>query len=817
MRLFKYCTLFCIAIITITLSCKFSYAQLTPKQPEANTGSNAKFDSLLNLYGTNYRSPVLYVHFDKNVYSNNETIWFTGYLLNGANGLKYNTLSLVLVKDDDRSVLMDDRFVITNGFCFGNTTIPDSVNAGAYTLIAYGNRVKGNMPAVVFTQQITIKTGSQPTFNASLNPLDTSATFANQKVMLLVNFTDQKSAPVSVPVKYYVGDARKPVTTGAVKTANGQYIFNIPSSLLNVTNNKLHVQVKYKTEVQDLSMTLPVVSQSPQVLFFPEGGNMVSGIVNTIGWEVKSADGKPLFANAVLYADKQVLDTIHNNGSGLGRFSFIPQNNKKYYVKLIGQNKPETYNLPAVVNSPSLTVSKAVVNDTLIVDVHNNDPQRKLYLVGHNYKQTFFESVIENRAGQRMKIILKDVPRGLLQLTLVDSLGRPYAERLVFAHYRNNAALEITTDNATYTTRKKVKLRIKLSGAADNAAVSVAVVQGNRIEMRNKNDIESYIHLRQKMGDLPLKENYFSNTSFDKRDLEDLLLIKGWSRYKWTDVLKSTKNDLAGNESELKLSGKVTKVIGKFKPPVMLITFNPGAMYETDVNGNFALPDSSIVTEPNKTIGIMVANGDVAYYKINIVNPYDSVNKALALKTNPIIAYTVAMQNSSDLSIPGTERAIQLKEVTIRDKKVDEVFYPKFGGLGANECGDYVCQYNILNCPNHRFGSGNTQPIVGMSYQGRVYQGCQIMNAKNKQAGLKFKGIYAAQEFYPSDYSEINPSQPEYLSTIYWKNQLLLKKGEVQEFSFYTGDITGPFKVVVQGITEDDVIYGEAIFNVKKQ
>ncbi|WP_157799214.1 hypothetical protein [Mucilaginibacter auburnensis] len=775
------------------------------------------FDSLLNLYGSKYRSPVLYVHFDKNVYSNNETIWFTGYLLNGADGLSYNTLSLVLVKDDNRSILMDDRFVINNGFCFGNTTIPDSVNAGAYTLIAYGNRISGDVPDAVFTQQITVKTGNQPTFNASLNPLDTSATLANQKVMLLVNFMDQKSAPVSVPVKFFVGDARKPVTTGAVKTANGQYIFNIPSSLLNMANNKLHVQVKYKAEVQDLSMVLPVASQPAQVLFFPEGGNLVNGIVNTIGWEVKSAEGKPLFANVVLYADKQVLDTVHNNGSGLGRFAFIPQKNKQYYLKLLGSNNNEVFNLPAIVNSPSLTVNKAVVNDTLIVDVHNNDPQRKLYLIGHNYSQTFFESVVENRVGQRMKIILKDVPRGLLQLTLVDSLGRPYADRLIFAHYNNTSRLEITTDNATYAARKKVKLNIKLTGLADNAAVSVAVVQANRVEMRNKNDIETYIHLRQKIGELPLKENYFSNTFFDKRDLEDLLLIKGWSRYKWTDVLKAEQNTLVSKETELKLSGKVTRLIGKFKPPVMLITLNPGAMYETDINGNFALPDSNILTEPNKTIGIMVANGDVADYKIDIVNPYDTVNKVLALNMSPVTIYTSAQQNSSDLSIPGTERAIQLKEVVIKDKKVDDVFYPKFGGIGANECGDYVCQYNILNCPNHRFASGNTPPIVGMSYQGRVYQGCQIMKVANKQTGLKFKGIYAAQEFYPSDYSEINPSQPEYLSTIYWKNQLLLKKGEVQEVSFYTGDITGPFKVIVQGITADDVIYGEAVFNVKKQ
>jgi hypothetical protein len=87
---------------------------------------------------------------------------------------------------------------------------------------------------------------------------------------------------------------------------------------------------------------------------------------------------------------------------------------------------------------------------------------------------------------------------------------------------------------------------------------------------------------------------------------------------------------------------------------------------------------------------------------------------------------------------------------------------------------------------------------------------------KPKPNSIQFKGIYTAQEFYPADYSEVSPSQPEYISTMYWKNQLLLKKGETQEVSFYTSDITGAYKVIVQGITDNDVIYGETSFRVTK-
>jgi hypothetical protein len=95
-----------------------------------------------------------------------------------------------------------------------------------------------------------------------------------------------------------------------------------------------------------------------------------------------------------------------------------------------------------------------------------------------------------------------------------------------------------------------------------------------------------------------------------------------------------------------------------------------------------------------------------------------------------------------------------------------------------------------------------------------TYMGC--IEEEKRPSALSFKGIYGAQEFYPSDYSEINPSQPEYISTLYWKSQLMLKKGETQEVSFYTSDITGSFKAIIQGITNNDVIYGETSFKVSK-
>ena len=361
-----------------------------------------------------------------------------------------------------------------------------------------------------------------------------------------------------------------------------------------------------------------------------------------------------------------------------------------------------------------------------------------------------------------------------------------------------------------------MKLSIKLNGKATNAAVSVAVVQANRIEIKNKNDIENYTYLTSELGDIPVKENYLSNEDLDKRDLENVLLIKGWSRYKWTDVLKVRAEDTLQYLNELAFTGRVTRLAGKFKQPVSLVTFGPANMYETDINGNFVVGDGGIITEPGKKISMMVASDNPSDFNIQLISPYDSLNKQMANLIEPVVYPANAQESSARLQLPGNERSIRLKEVVIKDKKINNSFYgSSYGGVGANACGDYVCMYNILNCPNHRNAAGNTPPVPGQLYQGRVYTSCQTEQTGRKSA-VTFKGIYAAQEFYPSDYSEVNPSQPEYISTLYWKHQLMLQKGKAQEVSFYTSDITGPFKVIVQGITDSDVIYGETKFSVTK-
>jgi hypothetical protein len=777
--------------------------------------TTVKADSIadkLSLYGFKNQRPLLFIHFDKNIYTNNENVWFTGYFLNSVNRPAHKTLSVFLIKDDERVVVLEGKFIISDGLVFGNLLIPDSVASGNYNFLAYTNHQLNGESDVLFKQPITIKNTDQPNYTASLNPLDTSATASRQKLMLLVNFMEAAKKPKLMKAKYYVGNSEHPILKGEIVIENGLFKFDIPSNLLSYGNNRLHVQLSYLKEKKDISIDLPAPVKPAIVRFYPEGGNLVGGVSNTIGWEVKSFGGNVMAANAVLYQGNNVIDKISTNSYGLGRFMLTPKLGANYYVKLTGVNKIDTlYKLPSVIGDvPSLNIGKAVVDNMLIVDLRGRD-QQKLNLIIHNYKNLFLDtSITISGKNKRIRIQLDSLPKGLCQITLTDNLRRPFAERLFFAHHDRKVNLQISTNTNNYNTRQKVTLKLKLAPGqvSDSGLVSIACVQENRLEIKKKSDIESYAYLKFNMGDLPVKESYLGTAAPDKQFLEDILLLRGWRRYTWIDVMNTTEADTAFTRSNLMFSGTLTKYNKPINKAQRVINyykyFRP--IY-TDSTGHFVLTDRDMIIMPARKLYFIVDKDPKFDFEVHITDPYIAANKKIVDQLQITDLNVPQQQNTQMMQLPGFENSIQLKEVKIRAKINYTIF-------GANSCGDYVCRYNIFNCRNHVNEPDNFAPIVGKIYinSSGPYKGCD----GTLDGRIYKKGIYAAQEFYPSDYSKISPSQPDYVSTLYWKFLAKVTSNKEAEFSFYTSDIGGRFKIVVQGRTAKDMIYGEQSFNVVK-
>jgi hypothetical protein len=807
----------------VTFCCLFVYFLFTT---QVLCAQNASLDSLtykIGLYGKKNSSSILFTHFDKTVYVNNENVWFTAYLLNYNKQINNpSILSVLLVNDNNKLQVLEQKFVMANGLAFGNVFIPDSIPPGDYSFILYTNVLKGGKPNDVFTQPITIKATSKPAFAASLNLIDTAKDVSGiRKVMLTATTKDGK--PIAgAEIAYYLGSYQHPVTSGKVTTdKNGQYIFSILDSQIIASENVLEANIKYNNEARNIRLTLPATENKFTIKFYPEGGNLVHGTQSMIGWEAKNVYGAPLKVTGVLYKDKCAVDTIHTDDYGMGRFKLIPLLGSNYEVRLIGLARYTAYYLPKILTKgPVIDITNAIANDTLKIRLVSKYPE-KLFLMVHNYRQIYFTIPVEVGAkGKTVFVILKDVPKGLNTITILDSLQQPYVERIFFAHYDQRIPINISTNSSIYKTRQKVKLKLKLD-AKDTlkGMVSVACIQSNRVEIKKMNDIESYAYLKHELENMPISEKYMRYGPDDKDYLENVLLIKGWRRYKWKEMMKISAKDTLKQINNLEYKGAVYWYERELKKSakLFLMADSTNIIITTGKTGEFKLNTNDIITNSDKKVYLLL-NGNNKGYSVKIIDPFIPTSSLLLndFQKEELNNFSFGEFKSDSLFLAGFAHTINLKGVTIKAVKDDSFNNSyRFADL-KNACGDYICRYNFLNCQVHPHEIDNRPPIVGETYHKQyggdvVYQGCAVVPNSN----AIIKGINYSKEFYGEDYSQITLSQPEYLSTIYWKHACFVNSKKETELSFYTSDITGPFKIIVQGITSNDVIYGEKEFNVE--
>ncbi len=778
-------------------------------------------------YKTRKQQQTLYVHFDKNVYASNENVWFTGYLLWNDSLGRQETMAVSLLRNEDSAVLAEGKFILANGLSMGNLKLPDSLQPGNYSLVAYTNSLVDGEPVARFVQPVTIKTATPSFFTATLkmgNPVPESKD--SMTIVLKASAKDIYTLISNAPVDYSVGAGANRLH-GQLKTnVYGELSFKLPLNRLHATDGKLRVKLSYKNETKQLQLQLPLRPQRPEVKFFPEGGNLAASAPNRVGWEVKDSYGEPMMVSGMLYKDGLVEDTIQTNAYGFGTFRIFPAAASRYEIKLVRGGQPDTagYLLPpATTNGLSINITTALCDDTLRAEIYSNTGSRFQCMV-HNYRDAYADFSVHTTAGitRVVKIALDELPKGIAALTILDTLGRPLAERLFFAHYNQRTVAEITSDSSEYHTRQKVKLDIRLrdqSGKPVTGLVSVACVQDNRVDPRKSTDIETYTYLNDAITKLPYKKTPLGAGPDNRAYLEEVLLIKGWRRYTWSDLMQSKAEDAEPVYEHLVLKGEVFKKNGKKSNTPVMLTYlgegSPGTV-TAGTDGGFAFTDEQLLLLPEKKIMLFVSSKNAEDYAIRLHDPYKAVTRKVFEKWSPEMPADRAVErNSETLVLKAGEMAPTLATVTVSANKTDDAIW---GSRGVNACGDYVCQYGILNCQNHIYG---TIPVKGKTYRtprmgAVIYQGCAEENKEKQEHILFLKGIYAAQEFYNTDYSKINATEEMFLSTIYWNHSLVVDATQKSELWFYTSDIPGKFRVVVQGVTGEDVLFGEYQFNVIK-
>ncbi|HET6256981.1 MAG TPA: hypothetical protein VFE32_23115 [Puia sp.] len=450
----------------------------------------------------------LFVHIDRAFYIAGETIWFRLYDIDGYSNRPQalSGIAYIEVLDRDQRPILQTKVEMKNGSGDGALSIPLSISSGKFLFRAYTSWMKNFSPDFYYMQPLTI-----------LNTL---------------NDPGADSAGPSHP----------------------------PDSL--------HFQ----------SATMPAPADTPTagIRLFPEGGNLVNGLTSVIAVETADHQGKGVPCDgAIIDKNKDTLARFHTALSGIGRFSFTPAAGDTYYViteidhAIVTRPLPARYDQGYVMHVDETSNTGATAGNRIHISVHAAGPVASpaVYLLVHTHGQLKAIQLNFLANGQTNFYLDKDsLGDGVSHLTVFNSDRMPVCERLYFKQPKQQLHIGIATTSSTdpssatvtplssvavnasptFPTRSRITVDLSATGNSGNpltADLSMSVFRLDSLQSIPSGNILAWLLLGSDLKgtiDLPQEQDWASNP-ITAQSLDDLMLTRGWSRFRWEDILTSRK------------------------------------------------------------------------------------------------------------------------------------------------------------------------------------------------------------------------------------------------------------------------------------
>ncbi|HNP23616.1 MAG TPA: hypothetical protein PKM63_06205 [Panacibacter sp.] len=292
----------------------------------------------------------------------------------------------------------------------------------------------------------------------------------------------------------------------------------------------------------------PTVNSS-YVQFFPEGGNLVEGIMSKVAFKVVDRFGEPVDCKgSVMDKENKVVASFQSLRSGMGNFMFKPLKGDLYtaVVKLadttITCKLPTAYTHGVVMQLEN--INEAQLQLTVTSNMEAGNEVVFMLAQSRNLVKDFQQKNFSN--GTCIFMVDKSkLADGVSQLTIFNASRQPICERLFFKNpqLKLNIVTKIGQDN--YQARKPVTISLELPNVANmpqRANMSMSVFMLDSLQGADYNDIQNYLYLSSELrGNINQPGFYFSNDKEAVDAADNLMLTQGWRRFKWENVLQNKK------------------------------------------------------------------------------------------------------------------------------------------------------------------------------------------------------------------------------------------------------------------------------------
>ena len=798
-----------------------------------------KIDSLAK------KSPIelIYLQTNKEIYESGEDLWFKAYILNRQSFIPSalcKTLYLQLINEMTGKAELSDKYEIQNGFADGHVFLQDNLPEGDYILAAYtGNSFYNDSTAQDAVCRIKVIKDVNPHISVTH---DFNKLYYRPNDSIKVTFgvlTDYGEIPPYSEIQAELKRDEKRMGQAKVATdAKGMATMVFPPQNSG-EGLRIDLKVKYSVKEESLSIPVPNLKGSPiQFEVFPEGGNLVSGLASRLAFKAVSVTGDPLDVEGTLFEDDNPVMEFKSAHAGMGSLMFTPNAEKKYRIRLSKPKTDSVFLLPKVYPEGIMLYLGKRSDKFLELNVAQS-PQlgkKTVYLRGQLRGVVYYmaSGVLNN--ALKFKFPLSEFPnQGIAEFTLFDETLNPVAVRLVYVNPDKKLFIETTLSKEKFETRDKASLKISVkdeNGKPVIANLGVSVFDKIYHDQQNPKNILSYYMLTSQLkGKVYDPGFYFDTINKSRYDLLDMLLMtQGWSRYVWSeDNLKASpvSKQLITDET----SGKVypTKDTIEAKQIKMFVKAFNSEMKDyseimlADPTGRFNISTAQLSEGRGGYVYIMPFGGMEFEPKIRITDPFQTINETRAKKTidYPISRPPPVKKKEELFTFTGIHNAIKLPEVVVKGRG-STVFRDKYLGYLDSIAGyvDYVCVFNILNCPRHPESS--IRPIVGHTYWGLIWdpvtQESSIkidvyhyptedeLIAMNKLG--RVKGYCPRREFYQPNYDKVSDENliSDYRNTLLWAPSVITdEKGEAT-LNFFCSDINYGFVGRVEGVSGEGLL-----------
>ncbi|MDR2209267.1 MAG: hypothetical protein LBE22_09900 [Azoarcus sp.] len=358
------------------------------------------------------------------------------------------------------------------------------------------------------------------------------------------------------------------------KEGNAKVSFKLPKNIER-GEGTLAFMIEDGGVVETATKTIPILLQTLDIAFYPEGGELVAGLPGRVYVQALRPDGKPAdLEGEIILLDKNNnpaprasrassepaarLTTTHE---GRGIMEFTPQAKGRYALRLL---KPSgitrIFPLPEVTDSGvAIKAHKPsyAFEDEIKLDVRATEDSDAAWITLYHRERLVAQAKL--KAGQNEVSLKPDDVEGVLIATVWNKSGKPLAERLVFREPKFKVQIGVGVETipagSSPTPGSKVRLKIETKDEKNNpveAVVGLVLTDDAVLEMVEKRDqapsLPVMVYLENEVKDLADAHVYFDPKNPEAARQVDLLLgTQGWRRFvlsRLDDALKNNPEDV---------------------------------------------------------------------------------------------------------------------------------------------------------------------------------------------------------------------------------------------------------------------------------